>query len=177
MSQTASQTVQEIMKQAVPGIRDEYKRVVRWQFDSLVQTFGGPELKGIYNRKEIFRLRAIQDGLRSSIVNNQQVWAVDEDRLEQAASDHAERTVLEWASKVTRKMGELDGATVDRMDGGGFLIRGTVRGLPVRIEQARILNTSTRGILFNQYPARIYVDGKAISEKKFQETHLNTPKA
>jgi hypothetical protein len=32
-----------------------------------------------------------------------------------------------------------------------------------------IMNVSSRGTLFNQFPARIYVDGKFTSEAKFKK--------
>lgn len=41
--------------------------------------------------------------------------------------------------------------------------------MPVRIEQSVILNVSSKGKVSNQFPARIYVAGKFVSEAKFKK--------
>ena len=70
-------------------------------------------------------------------------------------------------AEIAAKLGELDGAEVRHLDGYRFAVVGTKDGRTVRIEQDMIVNISVKGTLFNQFPSRIYVDGKFTSAANY----------
>lgn len=86
-----------------------------------------------------------------------------------AANRQADQTIAEWEAKLVSKLAELDsGEAVRQTSGMGFLITGTKEGTAVSIEQNMIINVSSKGKLFNQFPARIYVAGKFTSEAAYK---------
>ncbi len=89
------------------------------------------------------------------------------EKVAAAAAAFAEATVLAWEAKITAKLGELDSAKVTRMGGAEFNITGTRNGMDVRITQQMIVNVSSKGTLYNQFPALIYVNGKFTSAAKY----------
>jgi hypothetical protein len=151
-----------------PMIAESYARMVSRAFDRMVEQFG-PALRGVYNSESakfygetVARFTTRQGNRLSDPV------VMDADKLAKGAAAYADAVVMEWAAKVEGKVGELDAAEVKRMDGIAFLIRGTRGGKKVEIEQQMILKSSPRGTLFNQFPARIYVDGKFTPEAKYK---------
>jgi hypothetical protein len=94
-------------------------------------------------------------------------WSVDDKRMAAAAALYADDMMDIWADKITAKIAELDAAEVHDLGGVSFCITGTRHGEAVRIEQRMILSVSSKGKLFNQYPLRIYLRGKLISEAAY----------
>ena len=93
----------------------------------------------------------------------------DEDKLQEASNKYADNVIQAWKDKIQYKLGAIDNAECKKLTGMSFLITGTKHGKEVRIEQQVIVNRSKHGLLFNQFPARINYDGKAISERRFKE--------
>jgi hypothetical protein len=82
-------------------------------------------------------------------------------KADKLATTHADNVVTEIVGKLTIKCGELTNVSVSLHNGGsGFRIEGQHNGHFVDIYQEQIVNVSIKGKLFNQYPSRIYVDGK-----------------
>lgn len=128
----------------------------------LIEKFG-PALRGIANAGEYHQWQGIVAACRRS----EEGVAVNPAQLARMAAGYAEDTVAAWLAKIEAKTGDLDGAQVVRGTGAAFTITGTRDGRRVVIEQDMIVNVSSRGTLFNQFPARIYVDGKFTSAAKF----------
>lgn len=79
----------------------------------------------------------------------------------------AAAVVAELREKTERK---LEGATLTHLDyaGGGVMtVLGQIQGRNVRMEQIRVLKASSKGNLFHQWPARLYVDGQFVSETEY----------
>lgn len=152
-----------------PQIAGRYVRMVRAEYDAMVEALG-PELKGVYNSWEYARsFRAlVAPVLRSSSALDGSS-TIDEDRLANLALAYATTATLKWEEKITAKLGDLKDVVIKHFHGCNFLISGTRNGHFVAIDQDVILKRSVRGLLFNQFPARIYVDGKFTSEKKYHE--------
>jgi hypothetical protein len=96
-------------------------------------------------------------------------YVINAEKLANHAKCYADATVEEWLGKINAKLGDLVDAEVKRMDGVAFLITGSRNDHKVAIEQRMIVNVSARGTPFNQFPARIRVDGKAISEAAYKK--------
>lgn len=90
-------------------------------------------------------------------------------KVEAAAVEFAQDSIDNWLAKINSKIGMLSDVTVRDYNHCRFDLSGTVKGLTVRIEQDMIINCSCKGLLFNQYPARIYVNFKFTSEAKFKK--------
>jgi hypothetical protein len=94
-------------------------------------------------------------------------YVLCEQRLAKFAAALADQWATEVLNKVDAKVGELADANVLYAGSANFVITGTKNGRGVRIDQQQIINCSSKGTLFNQYPSRIYVDGKFTPASKF----------
>jgi hypothetical protein len=129
----------------------------------------GPALNGISNSWGFARtFRALVSPVLAPRHRMGDECAIDEMKLNKAANDYAEAAVAEWLSKIEGKLGNLENTTVQSFGGCRYTIFGTRAGKKVTIEQDVIVKSSTKGLLFNQFPARIYVDGKFTSETKYK---------
>lgn len=89
--------------------------------------------------------------------------------VKDAGERYAEATVEAWHDKIIGKVKDLQNTTVHRLNGYIFIITGERDGKKITIEQNMIINRSTNGLLFNQFPSRIYVDGKFHSEAAYKK--------
>ncbi len=142
-------------------------RSVRATFASLVAKFG-PTVSGVANSRQ-YRVwsetvRPCCDRAGNRVTD---AYSLNEERLARFAAALSADLADEVLAKVDAKVGELDTPNVARVSGANFIITGTKSGRAVRIEQNQIINVSVKGKLFNQYPSRIYVDGKFTPATKF----------
>lgn len=94
---------------------------------------------------------------------------LDTDMVAKDAVKEADHIIDCLTAKVMKKIGDLQDADLYWAVGVNFTLTGTRSGRKIRIEQQQIYNFSVKGKMFNQYPARIYVDGKFTSAKKYDE--------
>lgn len=78
----------------------------------------------------------------------------------------------EWHRKACEKVGELEGATVER-DGDLLMVRGTRLGANVELRMRRIVKKLRLSAAFAQFPARIYVNGYFIPESLYKILYLD----
>jgi len=153
-----------------PEIAAAYTRFAERRFADLVAHFG-PPLEGVYNSTFARSYAAISNLTRrvsaTSVVRSSDPLELSAERVAAAAANYAADIVEAVVAKAEAKLGLLADAKVISANGNGFTIVGTKDGRAVRIEQERIVNVSVKGLLFNQWPARIYVDGKFTSAAKF----------
>jgi hypothetical protein len=142
---------------------------IRHTFDRLVAQFG-PELKGVYNSRHA---TVWSETVRPCCDRNSDrvdaTYSLNEDRLSCFVAELSNDLADEVLAKVAAKVGELSDAEVRRVRGADFVITGAKNERSVRIEQNQIINVSSRGRYFNQYPSRIYVDGKFTPAAKFAQ--------
>lgn len=151
-----------------PELADRYARQVRAAFAGMIKVHG-PALNGIYNSWDFARtFRTLVSPVMACRHRVCDDVAIDETKLAKAANDYAEAAVAEWLSKIEGKLGNLEDTVVQSFGGCRYTIYGTRAGKKVAIEQDVIMKSSTKGLLFNQFPARIYVDGKFTSEAKYK---------
>jgi hypothetical protein len=93
---------------------------------------------------------------------------LNEAKLKKVANDAADKAAVEWFYKTNEKLGAIDNPTLVRDQGGNVIIEGERAGKKVRMVQQRILKSSPLGRLFNQFPARIYVDGQFVTEAAYK---------
>lgn len=147
-----------------PVIADRYTKQVRYSFNRMVEVLG-PSLKGVGNSWEF--ARTWSSTVSKYVDRIDGIAAINEDRLAQGAAKYAEAASEEWLAKFQSKLGNIEFAEVRSQRGALFVIVGRRNGHSVAIEQDMIVKHSTKGRLFNQFPARIYVDGNFMPEKKY----------
>jgi hypothetical protein len=154
-----------------PELADRYIRTVRNYFDAIVEKFG-PAARGVHNSYDAAGYRVyvapnVNRVSENGIVHANAEIYIDEVKLALNAERHAEQAALAWRDKIVAKISDLENVEIKKFGGSNFLISGHRGGKAVAIDQNVITNVSPRGKLFNQFPARIYVDGKFTSEKKY----------
>ena len=149
-----------------PALEAYFVGFAERRFANLVRQFG-PALRGVYNSDQARNWGAIASLARSLGDRVSSEYVLDADRLAAAATQFADATVATWADKISAKLGDLTDANVRHLDGYRFAVTGMKGDRKVTIEQDMIINVSNKGTLFNQFPARIYVNGKFTSAAKF----------
>jgi hypothetical protein len=96
-------------------------------------------------------------------------FALNADKVALHGKRYAEETSMMWYEKICNKLVELDDAIVTKADIHEVRIYGNRNGKRIQMEQHIIINSSSKGKLFNQFPCRIYVDGKFTSEAKYKQ--------
>ena len=106
------------------------------------------------------------------------ILGINEERLENMSQQYAKDQIDRFILKLLRKLGNLREVSIYDIDFGGF--RFSLRGLGpngevISVIQTRIVNCSSKGKVFHQWPASICLDSKKISEAKLKEIIGGTP--
>lgn len=91
----------------------------------------------------------------------------DDEALLRYATRIATESAEETIAKLTKKLGALTEAKITNRGGGEFTLTGMLGDRRVCVDQQRVFKFSSKGTPFNQWPARIYVDGKFTPEAAF----------
>ena len=148
-----------------PRFAEYYREQNRRLFARLIKEFG-PALRGIYNSSSsssncMAVINQITDRAQSRSVS--EPYTLSAGKLAAYADKAAQNLVTAWIGKIAQKVDELESPAVSHVNDYAYLITGTRNGHHVSINQNMIVNVSSRGVLFNQFPARITLDGKKIS--------------
>jgi hypothetical protein len=177
-------TIIEALESKRQLFKEMYINRVNRIFDSLVEKFGvnmagdGSARGSIYNNVEgrVWRNVVRQctdifpiDPTAPKYAVKNGGYRISNEKLDKEATKYAQDCIEQWLAKINHKIGALTDVTVYNYDTCRFDISGQTSVGPVRIQQDMILNCSSKGMLFNQFPARIYVNDKFISEKNFKE--------
>ena len=161
-----SNAILEAIEVAKPELAASYTRLITRQFNEMVRALGA-DLKNVYNHYVYARPFSMSICRFVNKVNN--VYTINEEKLTIGAASFADNTANEWIDKINEKLGELDHASVKYFDSHSFTIIGERNGKKISIEQQRILKCSSKGVWFNQFPARIYVNGKFTSAAAYKK--------
>lgn len=158
----------EIHTAIVTHITECCKSTIEHQFAAMLSKFGPTmgNASNDYEFSQIWResVRPACDVTRGDRLRpNLNTYSLSEVKLDAIAGRHAQAAADEVIAKVTTKVGELENGELDYLGGASFRIKGSKGAHKVLIEQSQIINVSSKGNLFNQWPARIYVDGKLTS--------------
>lgn len=163
----STQVVRAALEGAKPEIAAEYGRIVRGMIDRMIRDVG-ETLKGVHNH---WRWAKVYREELSNLIGHDRttrIAAIDEAAVATHGAIYADECVKAWAAKIEAKLAGLDRAQVERLAGASFRITGERAGRRVEIMQDRIVNTTARGTPYNQFPARIRLDGKPISEAAYK---------
>ena len=157
----------ELKTELVEVLQVQIARSITVQFHNLLERFG-ETFRGVYNRraynvwKETIRPCTDRVGTRMT-----DPIVLNEEKVANFSLMQAGLFADDLIAKVNAKAGELTDGKAIRVSGANFIITGKKGDKQVTIEQNQIINVSVKGKLFNQYPARIYVDGKFTSAAAF----------
>jgi len=165
-------TINEVLKTKEEAISLNYQEYVASLYKELTEEFTN-KFNGIYNSGcgNLFKeaIKPVCDYDKGCTRPGETVYTLSKEKLKVVADKYATLTVLAWQQKIVSKIGNITDIQCHSLNSTGFYITGKLGTLNVRVEQNIIVNVSSKGKLFNQFPARIYVDGKAISEAKFKK--------
>lgn len=153
-----------------PAIAADFTAFVTERLNQLVAKYPG-SIEKLYSQwgRDADAYRSLRHMLKGLYEHGVPV-SVDADAVAKEAKRYADDQIAAFTLKLTRKLGNLTNVEIFDIDTGRFefTIQGHAGDRLVRVEQGRIINTSPKGKLFHQWPARIYVDGKLTPEAKFK---------
>lgn len=97
-------------------------------------------------------------------------YVLVEEKLSAFCAKWAAAELEDAALKLAAKVADLTEVSVSHVSGNGawFTVNGKRGADYVRVEQSQIVNVSSRGTIFNQWPSLIYVNGKKVSEAAYK---------
>ena len=174
-------SLKKAMLKYAPELAKDYEEFIKKTFKQM-QADLGKELKRVYSSYkwartfQVVRLsvkKKLAPGQQShfmpSLVYEKLPYIIDTEALNKNAKKYGEKVALEWYNKVIAKLGPLRNVKASIMRGGDVIVTGEYKGNKVRLDQQRIINVSSRGTLFHQWPSRIYVNGKFMSETAYKK--------
>lgn len=158
-----------------PGLASDFEKFVTEALNHLLEKYGpGEKLSDIgnsgsadgYTYRQFNRFYTTK-GLGWS---DRAVTGLNADAITLAAKRYAEDQITAFTAKLLTKIGNLTDVTVHDLSAGNFTftITGNLGERKVLVEQSRIINQSVNGLVFHQWPARIYVDKKFHSELAYR---------
>lgn len=155
-------------EKVILDLRNSYNVQISYLYTKLVEKLG-PALKDVYavrNHQYYLIFQQVGPCLRRSASGDHEI---DPERLTEHSTRYAQAVIDSALAKIKAKLGYLDRAAVVTINGGEFIIDGYRDGDRVTLHQHVIINTSSKGKLFNQFPARIAVNGRFISAAAFKK--------
>jgi hypothetical protein len=154
----------EIQELIEKNCYDTISKQIHFQFENIVENLGA-ELENINNTRfaNLFR-----NTLKPCCIKNPEGhYEIDASKLHIFVSDKAKQQTQALIAKINAKVSELESPSIHHLSGFNFSISGYRSGYKVTIRQSMIVNVSTKGKLFNQFPARIYLNGKPFSASSY----------
>lgn len=157
-----------------PGLANDFREYVTRELNELREKYGsGEKLSDLYNRggvdgatyRQFNRFYEYKGDWRG-----REVTGLNAEAIGRAAEQYANDQIAAFTAKLLVKIGSLTNVTVHDLSASSFTftISGKLGDRKVMVEQSRIINQSVNGVLFHQWPARIYVDGKFMSELAYR---------
>lgn len=165
------ENIEDAMNAHKPRIAEMYASRMRRDYATLVSIYGSANLSRAGNSFDHAHMWALCRPALDSISENYRHigWSLNSGRVDELADEYAQESIDAWISKMQDKLNGAINATCTNFKGASITITATVNNLAVRVEQQCILNFSSKGKVFNQFPALIYVNGKKVSEASYKK--------
>lgn len=108
-------------------------------------------------------------GNRILSIKNQYLLVLDESYLQEVATTYGQRIALDWYYKTNDKLGDVQNVNLGEPVNGDMVVTAERDDVRIVLNQQRILKQSPKGLLFHQFPARIYVDKKFTTEAAYKK--------
>lgn len=173
MKNSQNNVLNEALEAHKPVIQELYKNTILRTYENLTNSFG-KTFKGIYNSYSADSFKYLLSPVLTKGVQDGKLIErfIDNEKLEVQSQEYAELTVEAFKAKILEKLGNVENVEVQHLLNDEFEIKATRNNHKIFLQQRIILKSSSKGKLFNQFPARIYVDGKFTSAKNYKEMFL-----
>jgi hypothetical protein len=173
------QQIADKFDEMVPSIAENYEKVVTKILEELLEKYEG-NMSGVANQwgqdGAMWRqFRNYADYVKPNgeptdgVVSFGDVTIVDYEKIKKGADKYAQFEVDRFKHKLVKKLKDLENLSNLKVNGLEFSFNGTVGDHSVFVEQTTIIKFSVKNKIFNQWPCRIYVDGKMMPESKFKK--------
>lgn len=160
-----------------PAIAADFTAWVTRQLDRIITTYPKGQIEklsasfshdgGVWRQLRRFTRMVDENGNDTTRWTN--LYKIDNARIERAANEYATAQIEAFKAKLLQKLGNLTEVGDLRINGLNFTFRAKLGDKAIYVEQTTVLKCSNKGTLFNQWPCRIYVNGKFTSEAAFKK--------
>jgi hypothetical protein len=161
----------------VPSIAEDFKGWVTRQLERILNRYNKAQLQqlgdswtsdgGIWRQLRHYTYMVDENGEKTTRYTMN--YRIDHARIEAASLRYAQDQVNVFKTKLMTKLADLTDIHQLHLSGLNFSFQGMLGEQRVRVEQTTVLKCSKNGKLFNQWPCRIYVNGKFMSEAAFKK--------
>lgn len=154
-----------------PEVAKEFRESLTPQVQRLLEKWQSGEDMEQYHRDTRGRDKQLEAFITfEGVYADRVAIGIDSEKIERESHAYADHQIKVLIHKLIQKIGNLKDVEVHnlRAGSGEFSLTGTLGEQKVSIHQKRIINASALGNLYHQWPALIYVDGKAVSEAQYR---------
>ena len=161
----------------VPGIASNFEVWVTKNLERILTKYEPKEIKnlgnsfsddgGVWRQLRTFTIMVNENGEKTNRYTS--IYQVDYDRIKAESIKYAQDQVDSFKYKLQQKLSDLTDISDLRISGSEFAFNAMLNENKIHIEQTTVLKCSNKGKLFNQWPCRIYVNGKMMPESKFKK--------
>ena len=161
----------------VPIIADEFVSWVTKTLERILSTYDRKAISNLGNsfstdggkwrQLRTFTIMVDENGEPTNRFTSR--YKIDNDRIAKESIRYAQAQVDAFKFKLNQKLADLTDIENLRITGSDFRFCGSLGEHEVLVEQTTVLKCSNKGTLFNQWPCRIYVNGKFMSEAAFKK--------
>ena len=166
----------------VPAIASNFENWVTKNLEQIIAKYDRAAIRNlgnsfsndgaIWRQLRTFTIMVDENGNRTTRFTN--IYQVDYDRIKKESIRYAQSQVDSFKYKLQQKLSDLTDISDLRISGLEFAFNGKLAENTIHIEQTTVLKCSKTGKLFNQWPCRIYVNGKMMPESKFKKLQEQT---
>lgn len=161
----------------VPTIAAEFASWVTKTLERILATYDRKQINNLGNSfstdggkwRQLRRFTVMVDEEGKPTTRFTNLYKIDHAKIERDSLIYAQEQVDAFKFKLNQKLANLTDIENLRIDGSNFRFAGSLGENKVMVEQTTVLKCSNKGTLFNQWPCRIYVNGKFMSEAAFKK--------
>jgi hypothetical protein len=161
----------------VPTIAEDFRGWVTRQLERLLNRYDRKQLSQLSSSwahdaglwRQLRRFTKMVDENGKDTTRMTYLFRINHDQIEKSSIQYAQDQVDAFKVKLEKKLVDLTDIHNLHISGLNFSFQGILGDTRVRVEQTTVLKCSKNGKLFNQWPCRIYVNGKMMSEAAFKK--------
>ena len=161
----------------VPTIAAEFTSWVTKTLERILATYDRKQISALGNafstdggkwrQLRTFTVMVDENGERTTRYTS--LYKINYEKIKTESVRYAQSQVDAFKFKLNQKLADLTDIEDLRISGSDFRFVGLLGDKEVLVEQTTVLKCSNKGTLFNQWPCRIYVNGKFMSEAAFKK--------
>lgn len=161
----------------VPTIAAEFSSWVTKTLERILATYDRKEISNLSNSfstdggkwRQLRRFTIMTDENGNPTTRYTSYYKIDHEKIAKESVRYAQEQIDAFKYKLNQKLANLTDIEKLRIDGSNFRFVAALGENEVMVEQTTVLKCSNKGTLFNQWPCRIYVNGKFMSEAAFKK--------